>query len=425
MKPQPLTILKGTLIHTPTPAAFAVQPGGYLVARDGRLEGAFAQLPARYAACPVADYGESLIIPGFVDLHTHGAQFRQCGLGLDLQLLDWLKTYTFQEERRFADPAYAREVYGAFAAELLRQGTTRAAVLGTIHLESSLLLADLLARQGLGAYVGKVSMDRHCPDFLREDTARSLKETEAFLAQGFSSPLVRPILTPRFAPTSTRELLQGLGRLAAQYQAPVQSHLAESPAEVAWVRQLFPEAGAYHEVYRRYGLFGQTPTLMAHCIHLSPEAIECMRANQVFAVHCPDSNLNLASGIMPVRRLLREGIPVGLGSDVGAGHSLSLPQTLVRAIQLSKLAYLQDGEQAPLTLAEAFYLATKGGGRFFGRVGSFERGYALDALVLAADDAAKDRSPLERLQHFLYAADTAAITARYVEGRRREPSGNR
>ncbi len=419
MNKKDLIILKGTFLHTPSAASFTCHKEHYLVARQGRIVSLTPELPEKYAGAPITDYSGNLLIPGFVDLHTHAAQFRQRGLGLDLPLLPWLETYTFPEEQRFSATAYAKEIYDAFAAELLHQGTTRVVTWATIHEESARLLCHALEKYGLSAYVGKVSMDCNCPEYLREETAQALKSAEAFLSAYAKGSLVRGIVTPRFAPTCSRELLQGLGQLAARYQLPVQSHLSENKEEIAWVNQLFPERAGYHDVYDYYGLFGQQPTLMAHCVHLSEAALERMREKQVFAVHCPDSNLNLGSGIMPARRLLNANVPVGLGSDVGAGHTFSMPQAIVRAVQLSKLSFLQDASQNPLTLSESFYLATKGGGRFFGQVGSFEEGYELDALALQPAKHLQTASPVEQLQHFLYTQNASAITTRYIAGKRR------
>lgn len=408
-------ILKGDILFTPKLGEFAVYQDSYLVAEQGKVCGIYQVLPEKYQNHTIEDFTGQLIIPGFVDLHTHAAQFMQRGFGLDMELLAWLSKYTFPEEDKFKDPGYAAHVYELFAAELIRQGTTRAAVFATVHEESTRLLFQILKKKGIGAYVGKVNMDANCPDFLKENTHASLAATKELYLEWAGGSLVKPIITPRFAPTSTCTLLEELGKMAIKYSLPVQSHLAENLSEIAWVRELFPVQGEYHKVYDDYNLFGQTPTLMAHCIHLTDAAISCMAGRQVMAVHCPDSNMNLTSGIMPVRRLLARGALVGLGSDVGAGHSLSIREAIVKTIQLSKLKYLEDNTQTPLTLAEVFYLATKGGGSFFGKVGSFEEGYALDALVVKDKDPA-ELSLAERLQRFIYTGDAAEISRRYVAG---------
>jgi guanine deaminase len=409
-------ILQGDIIFTPKIGEFAIHENSYLVVYRGKICGIYSTLPEEYQGFAVEDCTAQLIIPGFVDLHTHAAQFMQRGFGLDMELLAWLNNYTFPEEDKFKNCNYAARVYELFVNELIRQGTTRAAVFGTIHQQSSRLLFDILKRKGIGAYVGKVNMDANCPEYLKENTKESLADTEELLSEWSGNTLVKPIITPRFAPTSTCELLQGLGKMAAEYNLPVQSHLAENRSEIAWVRELFPAQLEYHKVYDYYNLFGQTPTLMAHCIHLSDAAISCMAERQVVAVHCPDSNMNLTSGIMPARKLIQAGVPVGLGSDVGAGHSLSIPAAIVKAIQLSKMNFVLDNSEKPLTLAEGFYLATKGGGSFFGKVGSFEEGYAFDALVVK--DAAQAKLSLEeRLQRFIYTGGSSQICRRYVAGK--------
>lgn len=418
MEQETILILKGNIIFTPTPNEFVVFPNSYLVICNGTVQEVAEILPEQYENYKVKDYGDRLLIPGFVDLHTHGPQFNQRGLGLDLQLLEWLNNYTFKEESRFSETTYAAQVYENFATELVKQGTTRIVAFATIHKQSSQILFDILVKKGIGAYVGKVNMDCNCPDSLREDTQSSLKETEELIQNWAGNPLVKLIITPRFAITSTKELLDGLGKLAIKYNLPVQSHLSENMAEVQMVAKLFPEQKAYHKVYDHYQLFGQTPTLMAHCVHLTDEAITAMRDKGVVAVHCPDSNLNLSSGIMPLRKLLEAGVEVGLGSDIGAGHDLFMPRTMLKAVQMSKVIYSMDNSQKPLTLVEAFYLGTKGGGNFFGKVGSFEPGYSCDVLVIEdATCGVEGYSLIERLQGFIYTGDSSNIIARYVAGR--------
>jgi len=211
--------------------------------------------------------------------------------------------------------------------------------------------------------------------------------------------------------------MEGLGKLAVKYSVPVQSHLSENTDEVSWVAELHPNEKSYSHVYNSFGLFGNTPTLMAHCIHLSDMEISLMKDNNVIAVHCPDSNLNIASGIMPVRKLLNAGVPVVLGSDVGGGHDISMNKAIVGAIQMSKVMWLQDKDMTPLKMEEAFFMATKGGGSFFGNTGSFEKGYWFDALIIDYSSLGDcDLSLEERLQRFIYIGDDRNISARFVEG---------
>jgi len=415
-------IFKGNIIFAPTPEELKICAKSYIVVKNGMVEGIYERLPEEYGEEPVKDYGERLILPGFVDLHVHASQFDQRGLGLDRGLIDWLNDYTFSTESRFSDPAYAWEAYSIFADELIRQGTVRTCIFATIHKESTGLLFEILQEKGIGAFVGKVNMDRNCPDFLKEKTEISIKETEELIAQYGRHPLVKPILTPRFAPTSSEELLKAIGELAKKYNLPVQSHLSENPSEVKWVRELFPSHPTYSDVYLDFGLFGHAPALMAHGIYLTDRELELIKANDVMLVHCPESNINLVSGIMPVRKWLHHGIRVGLGSDVGASHTLAMSKAIVRAIQLSKLMKVFDPHAKPLTkpltTAEAFYMATKGGGSFFGKVGSFEKGYSFDAIIVEDDPRITGRLSLEeQFQRFLYTGDARNIIARFVEGR--------
>ena len=410
--------LKGDIVFTSTMEGFSVHPGDYLVVEDGKIAGVYDALPQQYEDIEVLDKGHALIMPGFADLHTHAPQFNQIGCGMDDELLDWLSKYTFPEERKYEQQAYAEEVYGAFVDALAACGTTRSVLFGTIHRKGDELLVDLLKKKGLSAYVGKVNMDANSPDFLTEDTDQSLRETQLFIEHTQGDALVKPIITPRFAPTSTRKLLEGLGAMAMKYRLPVQSHLSENRGEIAWIAELFPEHSAYYKVYEHYHLYGDTPTLMAHCVHLTDEEIAHLASVDVMPVHCPDSNLNLTSGLMPARKMLNAGVRIGLGSDVGAGHALFMPQVIVRTIQVSKMYSMQHPEDKALTLPEAFYMATKGGGAFFGKVGSFEPGYAADILVADTPAYKSFHSVVERLQYFIYHGESADISERYVAGRK-------
>lgn len=413
-------VLKGDIVFTPTKDKFETYEDSYIVAEDGRVVGIYEELDDKHKEYPIRDFTGKMIIPGFVDLHLHAPQYPNRGLGLDKELIPWLDTYTFPEEAKYGDVEYAKKVYSKMVKDLWREGTTRSVIFSSIHTESTKLLMDLLIKSGLGAYVGKVNMDRNTIPELMEDTQRSIVETEEIILEYRNkSELVKPIITPRFVPTCSSELMKGLGKLAINHGVPVQSHLSENTSEVEWVRELHPELPNYASVYDEYGLFGQTSTIMAHCIYNTDEEIELMKKNGVFAAHCPYSNYNLSSGIMPVRKFLNNKIQVGLGSDISGGNSLSIPSVMVAAIQASKMKWLETEKTLqPLTSSEAFYLGTKGGGAFFGKVGSFEEGYELDALVI--DDSSLmcgDRLSLEeRIQKYIYVGDDRNIIHRYVSG---------
>ena len=213
-----------------------------------------------------------------------------------------------------------------------------------------------------------------------------------------------------------------LKEIQVRYHLPVQSHLSENEGEIAWVKELCPWSGCYGEAYDKFGLFGglDCKTVMAHCVHSGEEETALMKKNGVYVAHCPQSNMNLSSGIAPIRSFLEQGLNVGLGSDVAGGSSSSIFRAMTDAIQVSKLRWrLVDQSLKSLTLAEAFYLGTKGGGSFFGKAGSFEEGYELDAVVL--DDTnlyhPQEITTEERLERMIYLSDERNIRAKYVSGR--------
>lgn len=416
-------IYKGNIVFAPAIDKLEIIENGYIIVDGKTVKSVVPSLPEEYKAQDVIDYGNKLIIPGFVDLHFHAPQFSNRGLGLDKELLPWLEDYTFPEEAKFADIEYAKKVYTRVVKEIWKQGTTRIVIFSSIHKEATKLLIQLFTDAGLGAFIGKVNMDRNAPDFLRECTEKSLEETEEILKEFASkSDLVKPIITPRFVPTCTPESMTKLGELAKKYNVQIQSHISENTGEVEWVKELHPEFKDYASVYDNFGLFGHTPTVMAHCVHNTDEEINLMAENGVYAAHCPNANYNLSSGIMPVRKFIEKGVKVGLGTDVGAGHQVSIASVMATAVQASKIKWLDSNKElAPLTTEEVFFLGTKGGGSFFGKVGSFEEGYEFDALVI--DDSSlgdTDLTITERLQRFIYIGDDRNIQERYVAGNKIE-----
>ncbi|MFB0957409.1 MAG: amidohydrolase family protein [Clostridiaceae bacterium] len=409
--------IKGDFIHADRPDHLSEQPDCCLLVREGRCAGFFAQSEA---GIPVRDYSGSLIIPAFTDLHVHAAQFPNMGLGMDMPLLPWLERYTFPLEAAYQDPEYANLVYSRFVRELWRNGSLRSCVYSTVHQEATAILMDLFLESGLAAFVGKINMDRNAPEALTETTEESLAETRRWLEQYAGvSPKVKPIITPRFVPSVTEALMDGLGELAREFNVPVQSHLNENRDEVEWVKQLHPESDNYLDVYGDHGLIRDQATIMAHCIHNVPEEVARFARDEVFVAHCPTANLNMSSGIMPAARLLRQGnIHLALGTDVAGGNTLSIPRVMVAAMQSSNVLFSQDPAQTPLSLAEAFWMGTRGGGKFFGDCGDFREGSSCDLLVI--DDSAARRikamSLTDRLSRFVFAGDPAEIRWRMLEG---------
>jgi len=417
-------ILKGDICWSKGPATLETV-GGYLVCVEGKSAGAFPRLPQQYANLPIADFSNCLIVPGLVDLHIHAPQFAFRGLGMDLELLDWLKSRAFPEEAKYHDIEYARRAYGLFVDHVRRGPSTRLVIFATLHTRATLLLMEMLEASGLVCLVGKVNMDRNSPDCLREESAAaSLAATEEWLGEctrhACTHRNVRPILTPRFIPSCSDELMKGLSALRKQHGLPVQSHLSENRKEIEWVRKLCPASRSYAAAYRDFGLLGgEAPTVMAHCVWSDEDEIRLLAEQRVFVAHCPQSNMNLSSGIAPVRRFLEAGVPTGLGSDVAGGVHDSIFRAMTDAIQVSKLRRaLLAPDERPLSLEEAFYLGTAGGGAFFGACGSFNEGYDFDALVI--DDRvpapAFELSLRERLERVVYLFDERNIRAKYVKG---------
>lgn len=415
--------LKGNILYSRTPKELVCIEQGYLICEEGKVEGVYETLPERFNTINCIDYQDSLIIPGLIDLHTHAPQYAIRSLGMDMELLKWLENNTFPEEAKYSDTEYARKAYSIFVEDMKKSATTRACIFGTIHVEGTGILMDLLEETGLKCKVGKVNMNRNCPKVLCEDSEQSLRDTKKWLETSRKKyKNIKPIITPRFLPSCTEDLLTELSVICRQEELPVQSHLSENLLEIAFVKELFPSTAGYADAYNEYGLFGGiVPTIMAHCIYLTEDEIQLAKKNEVFIAHCPDSNMNLSSGIAPIRNYLNHDLKMGLGSDVAAGDSLSIFKMMVEAVKVSKLLWrLQDQSMTPLSIEEAFYLGTKGGGEFFGKVGSFEAGYEFDALVI--DDASLlHPQPLtlkQRLERVIYLSDDRNLVGKFVAGNR-------
>jgi guanine deaminase len=422
-------VIKGNVCQTINSKELDLHENAFVVCEHGISKGVFNVLPKKFQSLPLYDYGDALIFPGMIDLHVHAPQFAFRGTSMDLELMDWLNRYTFPEEEKYKNLEYAKKAYGMFVDALQKSATTRSVIFATRHRPATELLMQLMEESGLISYVGKVNMDREASDNLIEKSA----DMSAYTTFGWINAVkdkftkTKPILTPRFIPCCTDKLMEELREIQMAYGIPVQSHLSESKGEIDFVKFLRPKNDFYGDSYNEYDLFGKNDdintdvkTVMAHCVWSTDNEVELMRKNGVFVAHCPASNMNLTSGIAPIRKYLDLGLNIGLGSDVAGGHSESIFRAITDAIQVSKMYFrMVDENYKPLIFSEAFYLATKGGGKFFGKVGSFEDGYEFDAVVLN-DDVLIHPQTLnlaERMERAVYLGlDEKNITAKFVAG---------
>lgn len=424
-------VIKGNICQTKTPTELDLHENAYAVCVGGLSKGVFDVLPDEFSDFPFYDYGDALIFPGMIDLHIHAPQFAFRGMCMDLELMDWLNRYTFPEEEKYEDLEYAEKAYGIFANAMKLGATTRSCIFATQHRQATEVLMRLMEESGIISFVGKVNMDRESSEALTEKSA----DISAYNTFGWLNSVLgkfkntKPILTPRFIPCCTDELMEELREIQMAYGIPVQSHLSESKGEIEFVKQLRPNNLFYGDSYNEYDLFGKNDdintdfkTVMAHCVWSTDEEVELMRKNGVFVAHCPASNMNLTSGIAPIRKYLDMGLNIGLGSDVAGGHTDSIFRAITDAIQVSKLYFrIVDESYKPLVFSEAFFLATKGGGSFFGNVGSFEEGFEFDAVVL--DDSVlfhpQSMKLSERMERAVYLGlDEKKILAKYVAGKK-------
>ena len=417
-------ILKGNFVYCNEKKDIVIYENSYGICVDGISRGIYTEIPQEYQNLKIIDYGNCIILPGLVDLHVHAPQYGFRGIGFDCELIEWLNTHTFPVESKFENETYAKKAYKIFVNDLKKSATTRAVIFGTIHEHSTRVLMTLLEETGLKTYVGKVNMDRNSPNYYIENSREeSIENTVRFIEKAKKDfKRTRPIITPRFIPTCTDELMVGLAELKKKYNLPMQSHLSENRDEIEWVKELCPQTNCYADAYDQSGILdGKYSSIMAHCVLSDENEINLLKEKEVFVAHCPKSNLNLMSGIAPIRKYMNKEIPVGLGSDMAGGETLSIFEEMAKAIQVSKMywRYVNDQDK-PLTVPEALFLATRGGGAFFGQVGCFEAGFEFDAIVMddSSIETQLDLEIMERLERIIYSSNQCDIIAKYVEGKK-------
>ncbi|ETS82806.1 hypothetical protein PFICI_04682 [Pestalotiopsis fici W106-1] len=422
-----------------------------------------------HADTEITSTGEGdFFFPGFIDTHIHAPQYPNAGIFGKTTLLDWLNKYTFPMESSLSDLSKARRVYSQCVRRTLSHGTTTAAYYATIDVAATNLLADLCVSLGQRAFVGRVCMDHEdmCPEYYRDESPDAvMAATHACIDHirriDPDYALVSPILTPRFAPSCTPETMTRLGRLAADADLPVQTHISENAAEIALVKHLFPEHATYTDVYDSFRLLGPR-TILAHAIHLADAEADLVAARGAKVSHCPCSNSSLGSGEARVRFLLDRGIGVGLGTDVSGGYSPSVLEAARLALLVSRHLAMphheaarrhggggeeekdaddDEAERAKLSVEEVLYLATRGGAEVVGlqnRVGAFEVGMEFDAQLVRLggvpeteqqqeeEQESEDNGPVdifgwetweERLAKWVFSGDDRNTKKVWVKGR--------
>ncbi len=401
------------------------EPDALIVMEKGKISAvgpAGALLPLLPQSTPVTRYHDSLIIPGFIDCHAHYPQAEIIASHGE-QLIDWLNNYTFIAEQNYADKSRAAEAAEFFLNEQLRNGVTSSAVYCAVYPQSVDALFEEAQKRGLRIIAGKVCMDRNAPESLLDTPQRAYDDSKALIEKWHKKGRAAYAITPRFAPTSSPEQLEAVGALAREYpDAYIQSHVAENSSEAAWVKSLYPKARNYTEVYSSAGLLRER-AIYGHGIHLSEDEFTAFSESGAAITHCPTSNFFLGSGCFNLKKAKdpKRPVRVALGTDIGAGTSFSMLQTMGEAYKAAQL------NGYTLSAAQAFYLAGKGAAetlRLEDKIGSIAPGLEADLTVLNLKSTplieyrmryAKDLAEVLFIQMTL--GDDRAVAAVYVAGR--------
>jgi guanine deaminase len=397
---------------------------GAVIVADGRIEevGPAHEVLPRHPGIEVANYPGHLVMAGFVDCHVH---YPQTGIiaSYGAQLLEWLNTYTFPEELKFVDPVYARAVAETFLDETLRNGTTTTSIYCTVHPQSVDAIFEAAQARGLRMAAGKSMMDRNAPAGLLDTPQKAYDDSEELIRRWHGRDRLTYVVTPRFSATSSDAQMAAMGALwQAHPTTLMQTHISENEAEIAWIKQLFPNARDYLDTYERVGLIGPGANF-GHAIHLEQREIDRLRETGSGISHCPTSNLFIGSGLFDLAglRLSARPIPVGLGTDVGGGSSFSMLATMRAAYEVAQL------RGASLHPIRAFWLATLGSAavmRMASNIGNLAAGYDADMIVIdlkskavIAQRMARATSIAEMLFVQMILGDDRTIAATYAGGR--------
>lgn len=423
-------LLGQTLTFTADPFAASLaeavrhESHGAVALAGGRIVavGPADKVRAAHPGAEVTDHGRALISPGFVDAHAHYPQTAIIA-SWGKRLIDWLESYTFPEEMQFGDPDHAAAIAARYFDLTLAAGTTTAVSYATIHPGSVDAYFAEAQRRGLRALAGKTCMDRNAPEGLRDTSQSAYDDSRRLLEKWQGVDRLGYVITPRFAPTSSREQLEALGALWSEHpQVLMQTHLSEQHEEIRWVHELFPEARDYLDVYDRAGLLREG-ALMGHAIHLTPRERARMHEAGASLVHCPTSNTFIGSGLFDMIGLAEEGQRIGLATDTGGGSSFSMLRTMAAAYEVAQL------RGHPLHPAQLWWLATQGSARALRldhRIGTLAPGLEADLAIIdlastpaIAQRAARAETIWEEIFPTIMMGDDRAVAAVYLAGHRR------
>ena len=451
------TIYFGPFVHSISLSTLEIEPNGAIgVDSNGiirfvnrnveSLASLLSSLDTAWTDAKVVSICETnngFFFPGFIDTHVHAPQHPNTGLFGKTTLLDWLQKYTFPTESSFSDIKRAYRVYTNFVSRTLSHGTTTAAYYATIHVPATNTLADICLERGQRALIGRVCMNSDLsPEYYRDASAEqsyldSKSSIEYIRSIDPKGTIVKPIITPRFAPSCTPDCLSAMGRLAQETDTHIQTHISENKGEIDLVKSLFPDSESYADVYDTHGLLTDK-TILAHCVHLTPEERHLILARTSTISHCPGSNTAITSGCAPIRSLLDEGHTIGLGTDISGGFSPSILENVRQAIWVSRHLCIQTSSDAvKLSTEEALYLATRGGAAVVGlqdTVGGFEVGKEWDAQMInlgsvgefGSEAGAFEEGPVDvfgweswqdRVEKWVYSGDDRNTVAVWVKGR--------
>ncbi|CAF3197982.1 unnamed protein product [Rotaria socialis] len=446
-------VFYGTIIDTPDPSTLRIRKEHICVVNKGRIEliqpFANRNLDEHQDVTFIHLSESQFICPGFVDLHCHAPQYRQAGSATEVPLLEWLRKFTFPNEARCSDPLYARDLYTKLVSRLLRNGTTTTQYFATIHLEATKILAEICQEKGQRAYIGKVCADQNSPDFYVETTDESIRNTEELIhyvhqmqkgrdVAGMNA-LIHPVITPRFIPTCSINLLSQLGQLAKKHDVHVQSHIAETADEVAFVHDLYPSIGNGRDVaiFRETGLL-TSKAVFAHGIYLADNEVDEMVASGSAVASCPIANFLFSKGLTAIEHCTKRGLNVGLGTDIGGAYASSMLPVMRAAVFAHRtmdfvsfdrshaaLPCFPEHKDAVIDFKFAYYLATLGGARALNidsQIGSFEVEKQFDALLIdcnvesQAFDYWKDDEMDILFEKWMNAGDDRNIAGVWVQG---------